>query len=155
MRTRTKVITLGFLLASSVALAALDPWTHYEPSKAVWMVTTVRVHANLDDDYLEGLARTWVTGNEAAKKLGQIEDYAIYRSDLPQSGDFNLLLMIKFASTDDLAPTKARYDAFMKEFGKARADETTDYAQKNYPEMRELTGQYLMRKITLMKPKQN
>ena len=105
----------------------------------------------MDDAYLEGLAKTWVTTNEAAKKLGQIEDYEIYRSDLPQSGDFNLLLIVKFAKTDDLALNKARYEAFMKEFGKTKADETTVYSQKNYPAMREITGQYLFRKITFKK----
>ena len=49
----------------------------------------------MDDAYLEGIAKTWVTTNEAAKKLGQIKDYEIFRSDLPQSGDFNLLLIVK------------------------------------------------------------
>ena len=44
---------------------------------------------------------------------------------------------------------KERYDAFMKEFGEARSEETTEYAQKNYPGMRELTGQYQMREITI------
>lgn len=37
----------------------------------------------------------------------------------------------------------------MKKFGETRNQETTEYAQKNYPAMRELTGQYYMREITL------
>jgi len=102
----------------------------------------------MDDAYLEGIKNTWVPGSEIAKKLGQLEDYWIYRSDLPQSGDFNLLLVVKFANTVDLAPNKERYEAFMKEFGQAAADESTEYAQKNYPAMREITGQYLMREVT-------
>ncbi len=118
-------------------------------SDAVWSVTTIKVSPNMDDAYLEGLAKTWVASNEVAKKLGQIETYEIYRSDLPQSGDFNLLLIVKFAKTTDLAPNKARYDAFMKEFTKAKADETTAKAQKDYPAMRQITGEYLFREITL------
>jgi hypothetical protein len=148
MQFKTKVIALSLFLCSP-AWADLEPWKDYEQSDAVWSVTTIRVQPNMDDAYLEGLARTWVTTNEAAKKLKQIEDYEIYRSDLPQSGEFNLLLIVKFAKTDDLAPNKARYDAFMQEFTKAKADETTDFAQKNYPAMREITGQYLFRKITI------
>ncbi len=151
MRFQTSLIALSLLLSSAVAMADLEPWKDYDVSEAVWSVSTIRVAANMDDAYLEGLAKTWVTTNEIAKKLGQIEDYEIYRSDLPQSGDFNLLLIVKFAKTADLAPNKARYEAFMKEFGKARSDETTEYAQKNYPAMREITGQYLLRKITLKK----
>lgn len=151
MRFHTKVIAIGLLLSSTSAFADLEPWRDYDQSDAVWSVTTIRVKPNMDDAYLEGLTKTWVATNEVAKKLGQIADYEIYRSDLPQSGDFNLLLIVKFAKTDDLAPNKARYDAFIKEFGKAQADQTTDFAQENYPAMREITGQYLFRKITVKK----
>lgn len=140
---------LTMLFTSPLAFADLTPWTDYEASQEVWSVTTVKVDSNMQDAYLEGIKNTWVSGNEVAIKLGQIEDYWIYRSDLPESGDFNLLLVVKFASTDDLAPNKARYDAFIKEFTQKKTDESTEYAQKNYPAMRELTGQYLFREIKL------
>jgi hypothetical protein len=149
MRIYAKVLAVSLLFGSSVALADLEPWKDYEESESVWSVTTIRVAPNMDDAYLEGLKQTWVSTNEIAKKLGQIKDYAIYRSDLPQSGDFNLVLMIEFANTSDLAPNKARYEAFMKELGKEQSDKITDFSQKNYPAMREITGQYQLRKITL------
>ena len=151
MRFYTKVIALSLLLGSTVAMADLEPWKDYETSDAVWSVTTIRVAPNMDDAYLEGLAKTWVSTNEIAKKLGQIEDYHIYRSDLPQSGDFNLLLVVKFKNTSDLAPSKARYDTFMKELGKEESDKVTEYSQKNYPAMREIVGEYQVREITLKK----
>ena len=151
MRFPVKFLALSLLLGSTVAMADLEPWKDYDESDAVWSVTTIRVLPNMDDAYLEGIAKTWVATNEVAKKLGQIEEYAIYRSDLPQSGDFNLLLVVKFKNTSDLAPNKARYDAFMKEFGTEKSDEVSDYSQKNYPAMREITGQYLVRQITLKK----
>lgn len=149
MRIKSILTAIAMLTVSVSALADLEPYKDYEVSDAVWTVTTVRVDANMGDAYLEGLKNTWVTGNEVALKLGQIESWSIYRSDLPQSGNFNLLLVVKFANTSDLAPNKERYDAFMKEFGEARNKETTEYAQKNYPGMRELTGQYQMREITI------
>ena len=151
MRFNLKFVALSLLLAPTFALGDLEPWKDYTPSDAVWSVTTVRVHANMDDAYLEGLQKTWVKTNETAKKLGQIEEYHIYRSDLPQSGDFNLLLVVKFKNTQELAPNKERYDAFIKEFGKQQSDESTQYAQKNYPAMREITGEYLVREITFKK----
>ena len=151
MRFYTKVIALSLLLGSTVAMADLEPWKDYDTSDAVWSVTTIRVAPNMDDAYLEGLAKTWVSTNEIAKKLGQIEDYKIYRSDMPQSGDFNLLLVVKFKNTSDLAPSKARYDAFMKELGKEESDKVTEYSQKNYPAMREIVGEYQVREITLKK----
>ena len=148
MRVKTLIAILT-LAVPGLALADLEPYKDYDVSDAVWSVTTVKVHPNMDDAYLEGIAKTWAASNEVAKNLGQIESYSIYRSDLPNSGDFNLLLIVKFSNTADLAPNKARYDAFMKEWGDARSKESTDYAQKNYPAMRTITGQYMLREITL------
>ena len=149
MRIRTLLFGATLLVASSAAFADLEPWKDYEVSDAVYSVTTVKVDSNMGDAYLEGLRDTWIPGNKIAKELGQIESWSIFRSDLPESGDFNLILVVKFANTSDLAPNKARYDAFMAKFTKAAADASTEYAQKNYPAMRELTGQYLMREVTI------
>lgn len=149
MQMKSILTVLSLLGLSAAAVADLEPYKDYEVSDAVWSVTTVRVHPNMDDAYLEGLKKTWAAGNKLAVELGQMESWSIFRSDLPQSGDFNLILIAKFANTADLAPNKARYDAFMKEWGEARNQETTEYSQKNYPAMREITGQYLMREITL------
>jgi len=149
MRIKSLLASAALLSLSFSASADLTPWEDYEVSDAVWSVTTVRVDSNMGDAYLEGIANTWVPGNIIAQELGQIESWSIFRSDLPESGDFNLLLIVKFSNTADLAPNKARYDAFMKKFGEERSDESTEYAQKNYPAMRELTGQYLLREITL------
>ena len=140
---------ISLITLSGAAFADLEPYKDYEISDAVWSVSTIRVDPNMDDAYLEGIEKTWVTSNEVAKKLGQIESYSIFRSISPQSGDFNLLLVVKFANTSDLAPNKARYDAFMKEMGEAENKEVTEYSQKNYPAMRTITGEYLMREITL------
>lgn len=137
------------MFLASPVFADLEPWTDYEVSDAVWLVTTVKVDANMGDAYLEGIKQTWAASNEVAKELGQIEEYSIFRSDLENSGSFNLLLVIKFANAADLAPNKERYEAFIEAWGQANADASTDYAQKNYPGMRELTGEYMMREITL------
>lgn len=149
MRIVRIIAAAGAFILCGNAFADLDPYTDYEVSDAVWSITTVRVHPNMDDAYLEGIKQTWAAANEVALELEQIESYSIFRSDLPQSGDFNLLLIVKFANTADLAPNKERYEAFMAELGKERADQGSEYAQKNYPAMRTITGEYRMREITL------
>jgi len=149
MRIKSLFIIFALITVSGAAFADLELYKDYDISDAVWSVTTVKVDANMGDAYLEGIKNTWAAGFEVAKELGQIESWSIFRSDLPQSGDFNLLLIVKFANTADLAPNKERYDAFVKAFGEDRNKESTEFAQKNYPGMRELTGQYLMREITL------
>ena len=149
MRIKSPIGGLALMFLASPVFADLEPWTDYEVSDAVWLVTTVKVDANMGDAYLEGIKQTWAASNEVAKELGQIEEYSIFRSDLENSGSFNLLLVIKFANAADLAPNKERYEAFIEAWGQANADASTDYAQKNYPGMRELTGEYMMREITL------
>ena len=149
MRIKSIVVGTVCLLVAGIAFADLEPWKDYEESQAVWSVTTVKVHSNMGDAYLEGLRETWIPGNKISQQLGQIEEWHIYRSDLPNSGDFNLMLVVKFANTEKLAPNKAEYEKFMAKFTKEQADRTTEYAQKNYPGMREITGDYLMREITI------
>ena len=149
MRINMIVLALSMALGSTAAFADLEPWKDYTVSDAVWQVTTIKVHSNMDDAYLEGLKKTWVASNEVAKKLGQIEEYHIYRSDLAESGSFNLLLIVKFKNNEMLAPSKARYEAFMKEWGEERNKKTTDIAQHAYPAMRDITGDYNMHEITI------
>ena len=149
MYLKKVVCALSLLFFASLANADLEPWTDYEASDEVYLVTTIKVDSNMEDAYLEGLRETWIPGNEAAKELGQIEDWAIYRSQFSEAGDFNLILVITLSSAADLQPSKERYDALIEKIGKEASDQSTEYAQKNYPAMREITGNYMMRKITV------
>ena len=149
MRIKSLLSTIALLVVPGLAVADLTPWEDYEPSQSVYYVTTIKVKPNMEDAYLEGIANTWVPGNEIAKELGQIKDYSIYRSALGSSGDFNLILVIEFEKTDDLAPNKEEYERFMAAYTKEAADAATEFSQENYPAMREITGEYYMRKIEL------
>ncbi|MFK8020432.1 MAG: hypothetical protein AB8B86_11720 [Pseudomonadales bacterium] len=149
MKIKLTLASLLLSLTSWAAFADLEPFVDYEMSDSVWALSTVKVDANMGDAYLEGLKKTWVASNEISKQLGHIESYSIFRSDLPQSGDFNLLLLTKFANTSDLAPNKKRYKEFMEKWGKENSDESTEISQKNYPGMRTITGDYLIREITI------
>ncbi len=151
MRSKAILLFVAMAFGSTAAYADLEPWKDYSTSDAVWSVTTIKVHSNMEDAYLEGLKKTWVESSEVAKKLGQIDEYHIYRSDLPESGSFNMMLVVKFKNNEALGPNKARYQAFMKEWGEERNKKTTATAQHDYPAMRDITGQYNMREITLTK----
>ena len=146
MRIKILFSLLFLLFFTQSAMAQLEPFSDYEISDAIWNITTVKVHPNLGDDYLEGLRDTWIASNKVAKELGQIEDFSIYRSELENGGDVNLFLIIKFANNDQLKPNKAEYEKFMKAWGEANQDKTREIT-KNYPAMRDLKGEYLVRKI--------
>ena len=147
MRIKSIVTSLSILFLAGTAWADLQPFEDYEESETVYLVTTVKVDSNMGDAYLEGLKQTWIPGNEVAKKLGQIVDYRIYRSQLPESGEFNLILVVELESAADMQPSQDRYDAFIEEWGQQAADDSTEYAQENYPAMREITGSYMMRQV--------
>ena len=149
MRNRLLIIAgLLSLLISGSAFAQLEPYKDYDISKELWNITFIRVHPNMDDDYLEGIKETWVASNKVAQELGQIESFHIYRSQLQASGDVNLFLVVKFADSSQLEPNKAEYEKFMKAWGEANRDKSREIT-KNYPAMREITGEYLVREITL------
>lgn len=133
---------------AGLASADLEIWTDYEVSSGVSNVTTIKVDSNMIDKYLEGLRSSWVPANEVMKAQGQIKDYGIYVSELPNGGDFNVILVVRFESAANLQPDKARYEAFMKAWGKEN-QEKSDKIVVTYPEIRTITGEYLFREVTL------
>jgi len=141
-------LLMGILLSSvaSLAVADFEPWTDYELSEGVTNVTTVKVDSNMIDNYLEGLSQSWAPANEIAKELGHIEGYWIHVSQLPNSGDFNVVLGIDFKDSAALQPDKAKYDAFMKKWGEAN-QARSDELVKMYPDIREIVGEYNMRSV--------
>jgi hypothetical protein len=145
----SRIIT-GVLLAgfASVATADLEAWTDYDISVGVSNVTTVKVDSNMIDKYLEGLSKTWVTGNDIAIELGQMESYSIYVSDLANSGEFNVVLVTNFKDASSLQPAKETYDAFMAKWSEEN-QAVSDEVVPTYPGIRTITGEYLMREITL------
>ena len=147
---RISQLFTGFVLVcfAGIASADLEPWTDYEVSEGVSNVTTIKVDSNMIDKYLEGLRDTWVPANEVAMELGQIKDYGIYVSQLPNGGDFNVLLVVRFESSADMQPDKAEYDAFMKAWGKEN-QEKSDKIVVTYPDIRTITGEYLFREVPM------
>lgn len=148
MRISQLVAGLVLAFSATIASADLEPWTDYDISEGVSNVTTIKVDSNMIDKYLEGLKSTWVPANEVSKELGQIKDYHIYVSQLPNSGDFNVILVVQFESAADLQPDKAEYEAFMKAWG-AENQEMSDKVVMTYPDIRTITGEYLIREITM------
>ncbi len=147
MKLCTPLLLVMALGLAQPAFAQLKPYTDYDTSTSVSQVSTVHVDANMIGYYLEGIRGTWVAAAEARKKLGQIESYSVYVSELPLSGDFNVVLVTRAKSAADLEPSKERYDAFMKAWGDAN-EEKNRATTKTYPGIRQITGEYRLREIT-------
>jgi len=144
------VITLVCLVFSSVLIAKdrLEIYEDYDVGKEVMVITTVKVDPNMGDIYLAGLSQSWVKAVKIQKELGFIKDWKIYGSDLPMSGDFNMLLVVTMASGSDMEPSKAKYEAFMKKWSESDEQMSNEISAK-YPEVRTLTGEYHMREIMM------
>ena len=119
------LIALAVFAAAPVT-AQLKVWEDYEVSDAVWSLTTINLEPGTQDIYLDGLKSTWVAANEVAKSLGHIEDYSIYVNQTGAGDAFDLLLAIKFPSTEMMGPSRELYN-----------------------EIREIMGEYMVREITM------
>jgi hypothetical protein len=139
----------GFVLTgfASIANADLEAWKDYDIGSVLSNVTTVKVDSNMIDKYLEGLKATWAPANDVAIELGQIESYSIYVSQLANSGDFNVILVVRMKDAADMQPDQAEYEAFMKKWGEEN-QKRSDKIVMTYPDIRTITGEYLIREIT-------
>ncbi len=146
---KIRQIFTGVLLAgfASVAVADLQAYKDYDISESVSNVTTVKVDSNRIDTYLEGLSKTWAPANEVAMALGQIESYSVFVSQLPNGGDFNVVLVTNFKDASALQPNEADFDAFLEAWGE-EAQAMSDEMVLTYPGIRTINGEYLMREIT-------
>ena len=143
-----KIISALVLVAfAGTATADLEQWKDYTLSETVSNVTTVKVDSNRVETYLEGLRTTWAPTSAIAKELGQIVSYNIYVSELPNSGQFNVILVTTSENAAALQPSKDRYDAFMKKWSE-ESQKKSDEVVKTYPNIRTITGEYLMREVT-------
>jgi hypothetical protein len=142
------LMILGVAIASSAA-AQLKVWEDYEVSDAVWSLTMVKLDPGTQDIYLEGLKSTWVAANEVAQSLGHIEYYAIHANQAAAPGAFDLLLVIKFPSTEMMGPSRERYNAFMEAWGSENQAASNEKVLELYNNIREIQGEYLTRTITI------
>ena len=147
MKIHKMISALELVAFGGTATADLEVWKDYTLSETVSNVTTIKVDSNRVDTYLEGLRTTWAPSMDIAKELGQIEDYGIYVSQLENSGDFNVILVQVMKDASAKQPSKDRNDAFMKKWGEEN-QKKSDQVVKTYPNIRTITGEYLMREVT-------
>ena len=149
-RTVVFAAALGLgTLAVLPAAAQLQPFVDYQISDSVIEMTTINVEPGEFETYLEGLRATWFPANALAKRLGHIEDYAMYVNEYGDGDSFDIILVVEMADTSDLAPNRERYEAFMAEWGEQRNQQSERTVREVYNEIREIQGTYLLREVTL------
>jgi hypothetical protein len=148
MRSAVAVAAMAAGLIAAGQANAFEPFKDFVPGKEVHNVVFVKVDPNRMDDYLEGLKKTWWSGCEISKKLGQLKSCAVYVSTTPSNKDFNMMLVQTFASGADLDPDEGEYNKFMTEFRKQLAEAQQDKIVEGYNELRTFYGEQDFREIT-------
>jgi len=149
MRRTIVLLTLLFALVclSGTSFAQLKFGTDFMESDTVWSVTHVKVKSKMIPYYLEGIKQTWLTANQVAKEMGQLEDYAIYSSILADSGDYNLTLVIEFKDLAQYDEGRKNYKEFEEALKRKLSEQKRDEIVKSYPELRTIVGEHLIRKV--------
>ena len=117
----------------------------------VWTLTFVRTGANVTEDYLKDISKTWKAFMDEAVKDGYVKSYKILRGPAANEDDFNIVLMIEnenMASFDPDAERDAKMDAIEKKIKESMKD-NYEKTIKNYESIREILGTKLMREIYL------
>jgi hypothetical protein len=146
------LLSLFFLTSVLIVpnLMAQNPPVYTEGS--VWNLTFVKLKANMGDDYLKGLAKTWKASMDELVKQKLIKSYKILLGEAANPEDFDLLLMTEvenYASYDPDPVKDAKRDEIEKKVKEALGGEEFQKTVANYTTLREITGRKTMREIFL------
>jgi hypothetical protein len=120
-------------------------------SGSVWNLTFVKLHANMGEDYLKGLNKTWKASMDGLVAAKVIKSYKILMGEASNPQDFDLILMTElenFASMDPNPEKEKKMDEVEKKVREAMGEEFQKTVS-SYSTMRDIAGRKTMREIFL------
>ncbi len=140
---------IAFVAVTSPALA--QEGETWETQETVYSVTMIRIHPNMDEQYLNNLKRTWVTGVKEAIKEGLTTDYKVYQSLTSNDRGYNLILVTEHPNLASFDAT-AEWRAKIQRIGDAveaiiSEQETERITSTVYPEIRTILSSKLVREV--------
>jgi len=141
------------ILVVSVAVSALSIGLCRAQSDApytegpVWTITMVKAKAGMTDEYLKGLAKTFTSAMEEAKKQNLIMDYKILLGNAATQQDFDILLMVESKNMAALDGFREKNDPIARKI-QGTPDQQLATQVKRL-EIRAIMGSKNMREITL------
>ena len=113
---KTNILPLATAaMALCVSAAFAEPYVDYTPQKGAWHTTVLKVDPNHIDDYVTGLQKSWVPGEELAKRHGVIDAYQMMIKMNASDGQGNVLLTEHVVNLGGLEPDQARDQGMEKE----------------------------------------
>ena len=151
MKTYFLSIALLFCLFFGISEITYSQDDDVYDQGTVWSLTFIRTGANVADDYLKDLTKTWKASMDEALKEGLIVSYKVLLGAPANEEDYNIVLMIEnenMAVFDDDPERDAKFDAIQKKVAESMEGEF-DGTVKNYENLRKLYGTKIMREIYL------
>lgn len=144
-------VTAGILFSLLLAPSAIRAQSELYTQGTVWEMTFVKIKANMGEDYLKGLSKTWKASMDLLVKEKLIKSYKILMGSASNKSDFDLLLMIESENLASFDPDPVR-DKKIADLDKKIMDGMGEEYKKtivNYETLREITGTKIMREIFL------
>jgi hypothetical protein len=114
---------------------------------SVWNIAFIRIKPGMDSAYMNYLAGSWKTEQEAQKKDGNIVSYRVMSVEGHNAGEFNLMLMTEYKSLAAMEASEDKADAVAQ-----RVIGTDEVQMKGYNDrlaIREVIGDRLAREVIL------
>ncbi len=114
---------------------------------SVWSIAFIRIKPGMDSAYMNYLAGSWKTEQEAQKKDGNIVSYKVMSVEGHNAGEFNLMLMTEYKSLAAMEASEDKADAVAQ-----RVIGNDEVQMKGYNErlaIREIIGDRLAREVIL------
>jgi hypothetical protein len=114
---------------------------------SVWSIAFIRIKPGMDSAYMNYLAGSWKTEQEAQKKDGNIVSYKVMAVEGHTPGDFNLMLLTEYKSLAAMEANEDKADAVAQ-----RVVGNDEVQMKGYNDrlaIREIIGDRLAREVIL------
>ena len=147
MKTRNIAVgsfALVLLIAAISVYAQVNRPYH---NGSVWTVAFIRIKPGMDTAYMNYLAGSWKTEQEAQKKDGNILSYKVLSVEGHTPGDFNLMLMTEYKNLATMEANEDKAEAVAQKVIGNDAVQMQGY--KDRLEIREVLGDRLAREIIL------
>lgn len=143
-----KILVGGFvLLLLIVGASVIAQVSRPYRNGSVWSISFIRIKPGMDTAYMNYLAGSWKTEQEALKKEGLSLSYKVMSVEGHTPGEFNLMLMTEYKDLATMEAGEDKADALgQKVVGN---DQAQMQGYKERAEIREVMGSRLAREIVL------
>ncbi len=143
-RTAVSLIAALVLIVGITAYAQVNRPYH---NGSVWNISFIRIKPGMDSAYMNYIAGSWKTEQEAQKKEGLILSYKVMSVEGHTPGEFNLMLMTEYKNLATMEANEDKADAVAQKVIGTDAVQMQGY--KDRLEIREVMGDRLAREVIL------